>query len=226
VGCAWRGECPPDSIIVIVDVLCFTTCVSVACRQGATVFPCEWNDARATALGAAETAVVAAKRGERGFTLSPASFTRVPRGLRVVLPSPNGSTLAFAARARDAASVVAGSLRNAAAVAGWASAQQRPVVVVPAGERWPDGGIRFAIEDWLGAGAILARLEGERSAEAEAAVAAYERLRGDLCRALRRCASGRELIGWGYPEDVDLACALDADEVVPLLSGSSFTAVH
>jgi 2-phosphosulfolactate phosphatase len=98
VTCEWGAHgvesAPPDAIIVIVDVLCFTTCVSVACRQGATVFPCEWNDARATALGAAETAVVAAKRGERGFTLSPASFTRVPRGLRVVLPSPNGSTLA------------------------------------------------------------------------------------------------------------------------------------
>jgi 2-phosphosulfolactate phosphatase len=97
------------------------------------------------------------------------------------------------------------------------------VAIVPAGERWDDGSIRFALEDWLGAGAIAARIGGDRSGEAEAAVAAFERLRGDLRGALARCPSGRELIGRDYPQDVDLASALDVDTAVPRLAGNAFT---
>src|SRR5262249_11882490 len=151
----------------------------IACGRGASVFPCVWNDARAAELAAAERALLAARRGERGYTLSPASYAGMPAGVRLVLPSPNGSTLAFAARARGVA-VVAGRLRNAAAVARWIGAEQRAAAIIPAGERWGDGSIRFALEDWLGAGAIASQLTGERSVEAEAAVAAFERLRDDL----------------------------------------------
>ena len=223
VTCEWGAHgvesAPADAIVVVIDVLCFTTCVSIACGRGARVYPCTWNDARAAQLAEAEQAVLAARRGERGYTLSPASYEAMPAGVRLVLPSPNGSTLAFAARGHT---VVAGSLRNAAAVARWCDAQQRPVVIVPAGERWADGSIRFALEDWLGAGAIIAQMTADRSGEAEAAAAAFERLRDDLRGALQRCPSGRELIGWGYPEDVDLAAALDADDGVPVLEGNAF----
>ena len=226
VTCEWGAHgvesAPADAILIVIDVLCFTTCVSIACGRGASVLPCVWNDARAAKLAAAEQAVLAAKRGERGYSLSPASYGDMPGGVRLVLPSPNGSTLAFAARARGGP-VIAGSLRNAAAVARWSDAQQRPVAIVPAGERWTDGSIRFALEDWLGAGAIAARLQGQRSAEAEAAAAAFERMRDDLRGALQQSPSGRELIGWGYPQDVDLAADVDADDGVPVLEGNAFT---
>ena len=226
VTCEWGvhgvESAPADAVIVVIDVLCFTTCVSIACGRGATVFPCVWNDDRASKLGEAEGAIIAAKRGQPGYTLSPASYGAMPAGVRLVLPSPNGSTLSFAARERGVR-VVAGSLRNAAAVARWCDAQRRPVAIVPAGERWADGGIRFALEDWLGAGAIASRMAGDRSGEAEAAVAAFERLRGDLRGALARCPSGRELIGRGYPEDIELAAALDVDDGVPVLEGNAFT---
>jgi 2-phosphosulfolactate phosphatase len=145
----------------------------------------------------------------------------VPTGLRLVLPSPNGSTLAYVARELDAEAVVIGCLRNAAAVASWATG--RPVAVIPAGEKWRDGSLRFAIEDWLGAGAIISRLPGSRSHEAEAAAAAFERMRGSIHDALAASCSGRELIELGYPDDVDIASQLDADEAVPLLQGNAFT---
>jgi 2-phosphosulfolactate phosphatase len=67
-------------------------------------------------------------------------------------------------------------------------------------------------------------VSGERSAEAEAAAAAFERMRGDLRGALQSTSSGRELIGWGYPEDVELAAELDADEGVPILERGAFSA--
>jgi 2-phosphosulfolactate phosphatase len=211
------------NIVVIVDVLSFSTATTVAVRSGAMILPCEWNDERAAALAAAEGAELASRRGRGRFTLAPASLREVPDGLRLVLPSPNGSTLAWAAQKLNAVAIVVGCFRNATAVARWASQQGRDVAVVAAGERWDDGTIRFAIEDWLGAGAIISRLPGSRSPEAEAAAASFERLQHSLHEILADCPSGRELVESGYPDDIDLASELDADQVVPLLVGNAFT---
>jgi 2-phosphosulfolactate phosphatase len=207
-------------VVIIVDVLSFSTAVTVAIGRGATILPCEWNHERAAALAKAEGAELASKRGEGRFSLAPASLRNVPSDLRLVLPSPNGSTLAFHARDFGAIAILAGCFRNAAAVARWASG--RPAAVIAAGERWPDGSLRFAIEDWLGAGAIISRLEGSRSAEAEAAAIAFERMRKDLRKILADCPSGRELIKKGYPDDIDLAAETDVDGAVPLLDGNAF----
>lgn len=206
--------------VVIVDVLSFSTAVTVAVGRGVTIFPCEWSDERAAALAKAEKAEVASKRGKGRFSLAPASLRDAPSDLRLVLPSPNGSTLAFHARELGATVVVAGCFRNAAAVARWASDQQ--LAVIAAGEKWHDGSLRFAIEDWLGAGAIISRLGGPRSHEAEAAVAAFEGMRSDLREVLAESRSGRELIDLGYPDDVEIASALDADGAIPLLDGNAF----
>jgi len=209
-----------NRIVVIVDVLSFSTATTIAVGRGATIFPCEWNDDRAIALAKEVRAELASKRGQGKFSLAPASLRDVPRGLRLVLPSPNGSTLAYLARELDASAVVIGCLRNAAAVARWVG--DRPAAVIAAGEKWSDGSLRFAIEDWLGAGAIISRL-ADRSHDAEAAAAAFERLRDKTHDALTASRSGRELIDLGYPEDVDLASEVDVDEAVPLLDGNAFT---
>ena len=210
-------------IVIIVDVLSWSTAVSVAVSHGATIFPCEWNDDRAAALALEHNAEVASRRGKGRFTLAPASLRDVPDGLRLVLPSPNGSTLADAARELGAWAIVAGCLRNARAVARWAEERRGDIAVIAAGERWEDGGIRFAIEDWLGAGAIISRISGEKAALAQAAAAAFGQLRDRLHPALADSPSGRELIGAGYPVDIDLAAELDADDAVPLLTENAFT---
>jgi 2-phosphosulfolactate phosphatase len=227
VDCPWGlhglRAIASGNIVVIVDVLSFSTATTVAVAHGATILPCEWNDERAAELAKAEKAEVASKRGRGRFTLAPASLRDIPRGLRLVLPSPNGSTLASAARDLGAAAMVIGCLRNAAAVARWTSKQGHDIAVIAAGERWDDGTIRFAIEDWIGAGALISRLTATRSAEAEAAAAAFEGLRSRIHATLANCPSGRELIDRGYSDDIDLAAQLDADDVVPLLDGNAFT---
>jgi 2-phosphosulfolactate phosphatase len=134
-----------------------------------------------------------------------------------------GSTLAFEARARAAPVVVSASIRNAAAVARWLTERNGDVAVIAAGEHWQDGSSRFAIEDWLGAGAIIAQLPGERSAEAKASAAAFAQLRERLLDVFRDSVSGMELIERGWPDDVALAAQLDADDCVPLLDGAAFT---
>src|SRR5699024_6342045 len=82
---------------------------------------------------------------------------------RLVLPSPNGSTIT-ANLDESGARVVVGCLRNSAAVAEVIAArleQGDSVAVVAAGERWrDDDSLRPALEDHLGAGAVLSALVG------------------------------------------------------------------
>jgi 2-phosphosulfolactate phosphatase len=224
VTCGWGVNAlravPSGAVIIIVDVFSFSTAVTVACARGASILPCAWSDERAAALADAEGAQLASKDRSSAFSLSPAAVRNIPSGARMVLPSRNGSTIAAAAREAAFGAIVAGCLRNAAAVARWVGG--REAAVVAGGERWPDDTIRFAIEDWIAAGAIIARLSHARSPEAEAAAAAFERLRGDLSGVLRESMSGQELMAAGWSDDIAIAADLDADECVPVLEGNAF----
>ena len=215
---------PRDSVVVVVDVFSFSTAVTVACGRGARIYPCPWSDERAAELARTEEARLASKTRDSVFSISPSALREIPSGSRMVLPSRNGSSIAFAASEGGIETVVAGCLRNAAAVARWIG--DRPAAIIVGGERWPDDSLRFAIEDWLAAGAIISRLPHARSVEAEAATAAFERLRGNLAGFLRGSLSGRELIDAGWPEDVEIASALDADDLVPILDGNAFRAAR
>jgi 2-phosphosulfolactate phosphatase len=121
--------------------------------------------------------------------------------------------------------VLTGCLRNARAVAKAAQALGGTFNVCPAGERWSDGTVRFAVEDWLAAGAILCHLPGRRSPEAEAAIAAFERRQGAMLDALVASSSGRELIERDFQIDVECAAHVDVSERVPRLVGNSFVDV-
>src|SRR5437763_1273292 len=102
-------------------------------------WPYRWKDESAAEFARAYGAILAG--GEGGPSLSPLSMRNLPRGSRVVLPSPNGATCSLLAA--DAASiVVAASLRNVGAVAEWLKASGHPVAVIACGEASPDGSIR------------------------------------------------------------------------------------
>jgi 2-phosphosulfolactate phosphatase len=210
------------SAVVVVDVLSFTTSVDIAVSRGATVYPYRWGRDNTDALRAFaldhDALLPGAHRGE-GYTLSPASLLSIEHGTRLVLPSPNGSTLSLAVQGRP---VFAGCLRNASAVARAARQYGPGVLVVPAGERWRDGKLRPSVEDLLGAGAVIAHLPGTLSPEARVALAAFEWARPNLAEALTECSSGRELIERGFPRDVDLAAELDVSAAVPLLVDGAY----
>jgi len=226
---------PGARTVVIVDVLRFTTAVSVAMGRRATVLPYVWAAGDAAAAHARRHgAELAGRRENGGWSLSPTDLLALPDGTRLVLPSPNGSALAFGAvdEAPDAL-VLAGCLRNARAVGGLAAARPGPVAVVAAGERWHGdlGPVRPAVEDLVGAGAVLHHVVAGRttgvtvSPEARAATAAFADARTDLGAWLAATASGRELAARGWADDVATAAVLDAEAVVPVLDGAAFTAV-
>jgi 2-phosphosulfolactate phosphatase len=201
-GTLLAGACP---VLVVVDILRFTTAVEVAVANGALVVPERW-----------------AGRERQGLSsLSPVSLLGVPAGTRVTLASPNGATVSL--DLADAGAVVlAGCLRNASAVAAAARDLGGPVGVVAAGERRVDGSLRPAVEDLVGAGAILHALGGRPSPEARAAVAAFLDAAPDLASVLAACISGRELAARGLAGDLRMAAGLDVSQAVPRLSGGVF----
>lgn len=207
-----------SDVVVIVDVLSFSTAVDVAVSRGAKVLPHRYRDATAADFAAAKQARLAGPRRAGGPSLSPPSLAVLEAGERLVLPSPNGSTLSTLVGDKTA---YAACLRNAGAVAAAVPSDARTLVVA-AGEHWPDGSLRPALEDLLGAGAILARLKGCLSPDAMAAAAAYRDLRGKLADNLAHCPSGQELIAAGYPEDVIWAAEEDCSSAVPLLHAGGY----
>jgi 2-phosphosulfolactate phosphatase len=230
VRCEWGmgavQHIAPSEVIVVVDVLSFSTSVDVALGRGATIFPYRWKDDSAAAYAQERSAELASPRGNRfdgKYTLAPSSLINAPSTLRLVLPSPNGSSMAFAAMTTGAV-VSAGCIRNASAVGTWAQRSGKRITVVPAGERWPDGSLRFAVEDLVGAGAIVSQLQGRHSPEANVAVAAFESLRGSLRDHMLLSSSGRELVERDFAADVELAAELDVSVIVPVLSGDAFIA--
>lgn len=212
-------------LFVIVDVLSFSTAVDVATARGALVYPHEPDttasalETRAAQLGAA-LARPRAQAGE-GYSLSPPSLAAIPPASRLLLPSPNGARLTLACGDTP---VMAGCLRNASAIgeAARAFAGGRDIAVIPAGERWADGSLRPAIEDWLGAGAIISATGLPCAAEAALARDAFEAARATLPFLLRDCRSGRDLIAQGYEGDVAMALDLDASDGAPLLVGGAY----
>ena len=208
------------NLVIIVEVLSFSTCVEIATQRGAIVFPYPWRDGTAPAFANSVQAELAGKRGQGSrYSLSPTALMDLDAGLRLVLPSPNGSSLS---RATGKTPTLAGCLRNAEAVAAVAAQYGSPITVVPAGERWPDGSLRPALEDWLGTGAIIRHLPGRWSPEAEAAVAAYEAMADQLGDRLKACSSGRELIEQGFEQDVVLAAAVNVSDCVPTLVNQAY----
>lgn len=236
---------PGTDLAVVVDVLSFTTCVSVALDRGAEVVPYRWRDTGAEDFAAHHDALLAGPRDGGGLSLSPASL-RAARSLgRVVLPSPNGSELCHQL-AGEVPLVAAVCLRNAAATADWVAATlpaDAVIAVIAAGERWPDGSLRPAVEDAMGAGAFIAALAAQwpagnapdgpgpqgddfdwsgYSPEAIAAAAVFGAAGPNLREMLHGCSSGRELVGGGFAEDVDIAAELDGSDSVALLVDGIF----
>jgi 2-phosphosulfolactate phosphatase len=227
IRCEWglpgiEQLAPASDVVVIVDILSFSTCVDIAVSRGAVVYPYKWKGGpheydRSSIDAGAQLA--SQERSAARFSLSPASLTGIAPGTKLVLPSPNGSALSLATGIRP---TLAGCFRNAKAIALAAQMLGTAILVVPAGERWADGSLRPAIEDLLGAGSIICHLNGKKSPEAQIAQAAFLSVESRLEATLRACSSGRELIERGFEQDVRLAAQLDASDTVPALRDGAY----
>lgn len=228
IRCEWGAEglsalLPGSRAVVVVDVLSFSTSVDIAVDNGAIVYPYRSKDHTAADYARSRNALLANFTREfegGGYSLSPSSLVDIPAGTALVLPSPNGSTLSLSTGDTP---TFAGSLRNATALAGVLQQYETGISIIPAGERWKEQQtLRPAVEDLVGAGAIIHALKGARSPEAETAAAVYNKFKDDLISLLNASGSGKELIGRGFGEDVRLAAAHDASNCVPVLKDEAY----
>lgn len=220
IKCEWgikgvEALAPISDVIVIVDILSFSTSIDIATDRGAFVFPYQWKNESAIEYARSIGAELADPTRKTGvWSLSPASLTSIPAETKLVLPSPNGSTLSLATGKTP---TFAGCLRNAQAVAQACLQFGKRISVIAAGERWPDQTLRPAIEDWIAAGCIISFLNGSLSPEAQVAKDAFQASRETLRERLRVCSSGKELIERGFMSDVEFAMQFNVSTNVPIL---------
>jgi 2-phosphosulfolactate phosphatase len=224
VRCGWgwlgvRELRAISDVIVIVDVLSFSTAVDIATARGGVVFPFPYRGEPAVSYAALMEAQPASEERGSGFSLSPASLRELPAGYRLVLPSPNGAALSFS---MEHPIVLAGCLRNATAVGQAASRLGSTVAVIAAGEVGAGGEFRTCIEDWIGVGAVIDACTGLRSTEASVATGSFHFFREGLKDTLRDSPSGKELIERGCGVDVDLAAEVNVSSNVPWLVDRAF----
>ena len=220
---AKRGD-----VLVIVDTLSFSTAVATAVHHGGLVCLCpeEEDPVKLAKRIGGEAAVGRADAPQKGrFSLSPLTYVDLEPGTRIVLSSPNGATCSH--YSRQVPYLFVGALVNARAVAAAVSHVLNEidssgcVTVIACGERetaLPENNpIRFAVEDYLGAGAILSYLGFEKSPEARVCQSAFVDNKKDMPSILWECESGRELRAGGFGRDVEFAAQLNLYDSVPIL---------
>ena len=220
---------------MLVDVLRFTTAVCAAVEAGATVLPYRWADDGAAEFAAANGAVLAGMRERGEPSLSPADLltTRARHPARAAVAERCGAGRRGPRPRRPPRARRLPAQRH-----------RRGPRRGRAGRRRADRGDRRrralarrhrpaapGVEDLLGAGAVLAALDPAASIsrpgcspEAAAARAAFVAARPRLVEALHGCASGIELVGRGWADDVAVAAELDATASVPRLTEDGFVA--
>ncbi len=160
---------------------------------------------------------------------------RVPLDDAAHAVSLNGAAVAAEAAASPGTLVILGALTNPAAVAAAVMAEQErrggrtSIAVIAAGERVADRQseqVRFAVEDFFGAGAVIDALAAvgidHSSPEAAAAGEAFRGLRGAIRHLLTASGSGQELIERGLRDEVVAATAIDSISVAPALRDGYF----
>ncbi|KAA3634503.1 MAG: 2-phosphosulfolactate phosphatase [Calditrichaeota bacterium] len=223
IRAASRGD-----ILVIVDILSFSTTTTYAVSQGATVYPCTKTDDMES-LAEKFHAKIAYSRTDAAskgiYSLSPITFDSISPGEAVILPSLNGSNCSRLCS--DAPYVFIGSFLNVSAIADVISTlitkTDIDVTVVACGEREKKSNeLRPAIEDYLGAGAIIKKLTCEKSPEALVCESAFEMNENRVAELIWDSVSGRELRAIGFEDDVTFACKHDFVKTVPYIHQDAF----
>ncbi len=186
----------------------------------------DWGRDGYARLAPADVVVVVDVLGLTADALSAAAT-----GRSAALPSTGAGIVAKAA-ADAGALVLLGGIRNAAAVAAHVLDVQRArgartsIAVVPVGADPDADAPRFAVDDLLGAGAVVAALGdlGIDHASPDAAVAGegFRALRGATRHLLTASGAGRALAEAGGRDAVLAAAARDAASEVPVLREGAF----
>ncbi|HUU46673.1 MAG TPA: 2-phosphosulfolactate phosphatase [Acidobacteriota bacterium] len=210
---------------VVIDILRASTVLCTALSNGArAIIPVVDHEEALNLKKASEDpgALVCGERGGRklpGFDLgnSPLEYTpEVVGGKNLIYSSTNG-VVAIAGAPAGADVVVAG-LVNLSAAATYIAGLNRPTLIACSGKL-----SRFALEDAVGAGALIAKLwEIDPNLElvndgALTAQTLWDHYKDDPAMAMWQCEHGRFLIDLGFGADLSVCAAVDSVPVVPIM---------
>lgn len=213
-------------MIVIVDALSFSTATVTAVHHGGIIYPSIDHDDQ-DAIAERVQAEKAVRRDDvpkvGKFSLSSETFFEIKTGTKVILMSPNGG--ACCRYGAKAPKLLVGSFINAEAtgkaVVDILDQTDLAVTFVACGERWQnpmeDGMLRFAVEDYLAAGAILSYVMHDKSPEARVCEVAFTSLENRIDEIIWECTSGLELRNSGYAHDVSHSAQLNIYDTVVVM---------
>ncbi|MCX7030793.1 MAG: 2-phosphosulfolactate phosphatase, partial [Spirochaetes bacterium] len=203
---------------------------TTAVANGFTIIPSDRSeDARhlADRLGCA----VSGPTGKARYSLSPLDYLDPKAPEDVVLVSPNGAALARIAGGEACAFIAC--LLNARTAGRLlrevSEGTGKGIVLIAAGEaaEGQEQDIvqrRFAIEDYLGCGAILAELRMEETPEAVVCRRTFEACRHDCAELIRGSLSGRYLAKNGCDFDLSHCVQWSIYDVLPIVRHGRITA--
>jgi 2-phosphosulfolactate phosphatase len=120
----------------------------------------------------------------------------------------NGTKAILAAKRAD--EILIGALVNASAVAKYLNKCGKDVTLLCAGT-----GGKLAVEDYVGAGAVVARLRrSKRSKVAQQSADLFRLLSRNLAGAIRHTRGGANVIAAGLEADIDFAARIDVYDFV------------
>jgi 2-phosphosulfolactate phosphatase len=211
------GQLAGRSVIVF-DVLRATTTMTAALAAGVSEIRvyASLSEARSAAGAFDGRRILCGERAclpPPGFDLgnSPGAFTAaVHGGLSVFMATTNGTRAIAAALRSQPAHLRIGAIVNAAAVARSLAQDAEPATLLCAGTNG-----QVAMEDLIGAGAVVDALLEARSMQLESDVARialrlFRGARGDLRAALADAQGGRNVLAVGLGADIDYAAQLNS----------------
>jgi len=150
---------------------------------------------------------------------SPIAFERRKHAGRVAFMRTTNGTRAILA-AQGAAAVYVGALVNAAAVAGAAARTERAITLLCAGTNE-----QVALEDLVGAGAVIAELMSKAQVHMESDVAQialnlFRSAASNLVAALKESQGGKNVIAAGLQQDIEFAAHLNRIDKVGIAVGN------
>lgn len=217
-GRAGLARLAPSDVVIVVDVLRYSTTITRALEEGAEVVallpaqqPVSPNGAAVARLaqdgGSAEVLL--------GCLRNASAVARACLGLQQAW-----------GRRTSVAVIAAGEVVPGEVVPGAPGAGAEPVAGAGGVPVAGAGEVRFAVEDLLGAGAVIAALSDlgtdHTSPEAAAACEAFLGLRRATGHLLSASGSGRELLARQHGAQVAAAAEVDVTSVVPRWTGAGW----
>lgn len=226
-----------DDLIVVVDIFRFSSAVITAISNGAVIIPAQ-NKMEAILLSKKYDAVISnihSSYYKRTFSLSPQSFFKIPKGIKVVLISPNGAKCCRLAR--NSQNIFIGGFLNAKSISKHveklSKKLRRDATILAAGDfdlprKIKRGEIEkqfinknnynfFSLEDFIGSGAIINEMRLEKTDDAIFAEYYFKFFRKNLKEILKDTIGGRFLTLINRENDIDYCLKFNKYKCVPKL---------